>query len=40
MLKPFKSETLVYEKGDMITVVLPQFIVKSWWQKNAEIVEV
>lgn len=32
LLKFIESAEYEYEKGDMITVVLPQFIVKSWWQ--------
>ena len=32
LLKFIESAEYDYEKGDMITVVLPQFIVKSWWQ--------
>ncbi|PYG87343.1 amino acid/polyamine/organocation transporter (APC superfamily) [Ruminiclostridium sufflavum DSM 19573] len=32
LLKFIESAEYDYKKGDMITVVLPQFIVKSWWQ--------
>lgn len=32
LLKFIESAEYEYEKGDMITVVLPEFIVKSWWQ--------
>lgn len=27
-----KSEEYEYKKGDIITVILPQFKVKKWWQ--------
>ncbi|HEX2927146.1 MAG TPA: APC family permease [Ruminiclostridium sp.] len=33
LLKFIESTEYEYEKGDMITVILPQFSVKSWWQK-------
>ncbi len=33
LLKFIESTEYGYEKGDMITVILPQFSVKSWWQK-------
>ncbi len=33
LLKFIESSEYDYEKGDMITVILPQFTVKSWWQK-------
>ncbi len=33
LLKFIESTEYDYEKGDMITVILPQFTVKSWWQK-------
>ncbi len=32
LLKFIESAEYEYEKGDVITVVLPEFIVKSWWQ--------
>lgn len=32
LLKFIASAENDYEKGDMITVILPEFIVKSWWQ--------
>jgi hypothetical protein len=32
LLKFIESAEYDYVKGDMITVVLPEFIVKSWWQ--------
>ena len=31
LLKFIGSADYDYQKGDMITVMLPQFIVKSWW---------
>lgn len=31
LLKFIESEEYDYQKGDMITVILPQFTVKSWW---------
>lgn len=33
LLKFIESSEYEHEKGDIITVILPQFIVKSWWQK-------
>jgi amino acid transporter len=33
LLKFIESEEYEYNKGDMITVILPQFSVKSWWHK-------
>jgi amino acid transporter len=33
LLKFIESTEYEYEKGDMITVIVPQFSVKSWWQK-------
>ncbi|MDP4181184.1 MAG: APC family permease [Bacillota bacterium] len=33
LIKFIESEEYDYQKGDMITVILPQFSVKSWWQK-------
>ncbi len=33
LLKFIESTEYGYEKGDMITVIVPQFSVKSWWQK-------
>jgi len=33
LLKFIESEEYSYKKGDMITVILPQFSVKSWWQR-------
>jgi hypothetical protein len=33
LLKFIESAEYEYEKGDMITVILPQFAVRSWWQK-------
>lgn len=33
LLKFIESTEYDYHKGDMITVILPQFSVKSWWQK-------
>jgi len=33
LMKFIESEEYHYEKGDMITVVLPQFAVKRWWHK-------
>jgi amino acid transporter len=32
LLDFIKSEEYDYKKGDMITVILPQFAVKRWWQ--------
>ncbi len=32
LLKFIESAEYDYQKGDMITVILPQFTVKSWWQ--------
>ncbi len=32
LLKFIESNEYEYDKGDMITVILPQFSVKSWWQ--------
>jgi hypothetical protein len=31
LLKFIESTEYDYKKGDMITVILPQFAVKSWW---------
>lgn len=31
LLKYISSTEYDYQKGDMITVMLPQFVVKSWW---------
>lgn len=31
LLKFIQSEEYAYQKGDMITVILPQFKVKKWW---------
>lgn len=33
LLKFIESEEYSYQKGDMITVILPQFTVSTWWQK-------
>lgn len=33
LLKFIESEEYSYKKGDMITVILPQFSVNTWWQK-------
>jgi len=33
LLNFIESEEYCYKKGDMITVILPQFKVKSWWHK-------
>lgn len=33
LLKFIESAEYEYEKGDMITVILPLFSVRSWWQK-------
>ncbi len=33
MLKFIESAEYDYKKGDMITVILPQFTVKRWWHK-------
>lgn len=33
LLEFIESEEYNYEKGDMITVILPQFEVKKWWHK-------
>jgi amino acid transporter len=33
LLKYISSTDYDYQKGDMITVILPQFIVKSWWNR-------
>lgn len=33
LLKFFESTEYDYKKGDMITVVLPQFSVKRWWHR-------
>ncbi len=33
LLKFIESTEYEYEKGDIITVIVPQFSVKSWWQK-------
>ncbi|MDP4268165.1 MAG: amino acid permease, partial [Bacteroidota bacterium] len=33
LLKFIESAEYDYQKGDMITVILPQFAVKSLWQK-------
>lgn len=33
LLKFIESEEYDYEPGDMITVILPQFIVKKWWHR-------
>jgi len=33
LLKFIESEEYSYRKGDMITVILPQFSVKSWWHR-------
>jgi len=32
LLKFIESAEYDYQKGDMITVILPQFAVKNWWQ--------
>lgn len=32
LLKYIESAEYDYERGDMITVILPQFVVKHWWQ--------
>ena len=33
MLKFIDSTEYDYQQGDMITVILPQFVVKKWWHK-------
>ncbi|MFA6308765.1 MAG: APC family permease [Clostridia bacterium] len=33
LLKFIESTEYTYKKGDMITVILPQFAVKTWWNK-------
>lgn len=33
LLDFIESAEYEYKKGDIITVILPQFIVKSWWQR-------
>lgn len=33
LIKFIESEEYDYQRGDMITVILPQFTVKSWWHK-------
>lgn len=33
LLKYIESEEYDYKKGDMITIILPQFNVKSWWTR-------
>lgn len=33
LLKFIESSEYDYQKGDMTTVILPQFVVKKWWQK-------
>jgi hypothetical protein len=33
LLKYIESAEYEYEPGDMITVILPQFIVKKWWHR-------
>jgi amino acid transporter len=33
LMKFIESAEYDYKKGDMITVILPQFAVKHWWQK-------
>ncbi len=33
LLKFIESAEYDYQKGDMITVILPQFTVKNWWHK-------
>ena len=33
LLRLIESEEYDYQKGDIITVILPQFVVKSWWNK-------
>ena len=33
LLKFIESEEYEYKKGDMITVILPQFSVKRWWHR-------
>ncbi|MCX7771761.1 MAG: APC family permease, partial [Clostridia bacterium] len=33
LLNFIKSAEYNYTKGDMITVILPQFVVKKWWQR-------
>lgn len=33
LLEYIKSEEYNYQKGDMITVIIPKFTVQRWWQK-------
>lgn len=33
LLEYIKSEEFDHKKGDMITVILPQFVVKKWWHR-------
>lgn len=33
LLQFIESEEYDYKKGDMITVIIPQFVVRKWWQK-------
>ncbi len=33
LMKFIESTEFTYKKGDMITVILPQFAVKTWWSK-------
>lgn len=33
LLRLIESEEYDYQKGDIITVILPQFVVRSWWNK-------
>ncbi|HEX2938978.1 MAG TPA: hypothetical protein VHO66_08680 [Ruminiclostridium sp.] len=33
LLHFIESEEYDYKKGDMITVIIPQFEVKKWWQR-------
>ena len=32
LVRFIQSEEYDYQKGDIITVILPQFVVRSWWQ--------
>jgi amino acid transporter len=33
LLRLIESEEYDYQKGDVITVILPQFVVRTWWNK-------
>lgn len=33
LLRLIESEEYDYQKGDIITVILPQFVVRTWWNK-------